>query len=67
MQDIRFGGLIQRVKSCKDRLNDFYLGNIDEIPELEQELLDFNNKTTEFSQKTVVLNDWKTNVTVNIL
>ena len=67
VQDIRFGGLIQRVKSCKDRLNDFYLGNIDEIPELEQELLDFNNKTTEFSQKTVVLNDWKTNVTVNIL
>lgn len=67
VQDIRLGGLIQRVKSCKERLNDYCNGNINEILELEQEFLDINNKTTEFTKQTIVLNDWKTNVTVNIL
>ncbi len=67
VQDIRLGGLMQRVKSLKERLLAFVRGEENEIPELEQELLDFNTKTTEYTQKTVVLNDWKTNVTVNIL
>jgi hypothetical protein len=67
VQDIRLGGLMQRIKSCKESLTDFINGRIEEIPELEQEILDFNNKTNEFSKKTVVLNDYRTNVTVNIL
>ena len=67
VQDIRIGGLIQRIKSLRERLACYVDGKISEIPELETQLLDFNNKTYEFSQKTVVLNDWRTNVTVNIL
>jgi len=67
VQDIRLGGLMQRIKSCIERLQNYISGKQTEIEELDSTLLDFNNKTTEFSKKTVVLNDWKTNVTVNVL
>lgn len=38
IQDIRIGGLIQRIKSCTARIYDFLNGNISEIPELEEEM-----------------------------
>lgn len=37
--DIRLGGLIQRIKSCKTRLNQFVCGEINEIPELEEPVM----------------------------
>lgn len=40
VQDIRLGGLIQRIKSCKDRLEKFVNGEISEIPELDEPVLD---------------------------
>lgn len=40
VQDIRIGGVIQRVKYCKDRLNDYRNGLIDQIEELEVEILE---------------------------
>lgn len=40
IQDIRHGGIIQRIKSCKNRLIDFINGNISEIPELDEKILD---------------------------
>jgi len=39
MQDIRIGGLIQRLESCRDRLISYCEGHVDNIPELEEELL----------------------------
>ena len=40
VQDIRIGGLIQRIKSCKRRLEDLVSGKITEIPELGEPTLD---------------------------
>ena len=38
IQDIRLGGVIQRVKSCKERLVQYMNKEIESIPELEEEL-----------------------------
>ena len=67
VQDIRIGGLIMRLKSCKNRLEEYIDGKINIIDELEEKLIDLTNGTENFEQKIVVLNDWKKNVSVNIL
>ena len=36
IQEIRIGGMMLRIKSCKERLLDFIDGKIDNIPELEE-------------------------------
>lgn len=66
VQDIRLGGLIMRLKNCKQRLLDYIEGKENALSELEQPLLDVSG-STEFSKKITVLNDWKTNVSVNII
>ena len=48
VQEIRIGGLIQRVKSCKNRLNDFVNGKIDKIEELEEEIIDLESTTKRY-------------------
>lgn len=40
VQDIRLGGLLRRITSCKERLIAFVNGEISEIPELCEEILD---------------------------
>ncbi|MBQ9756091.1 MAG: beta-N-acetylhexosaminidase [Clostridia bacterium] len=67
VQDLRLGGLIQRLISCRTRLNELIKGKTNAIEELDEPILDLETGTSEFSKQTVVLNDWKTNVTVNIL
>ncbi len=44
IQDIRLGGLLQRVISCRKRLNDYLAGRVASIPELENELLPIPKK-----------------------
>ena len=39
VQDARIGGLIRRVKHCRNRLLSYAKGEIREIPELEEEIL----------------------------
>ncbi len=39
-QDMRIGGLMNRTRSCKERLQAFANGKISKIPELDEELLD---------------------------
>ena len=67
VQDIRLGGLIQRVKSCAQRLTDFIDGKIDKIDELEETLIDIESGKEQFEHKIPVINDWKNSATVNIL
>lgn len=43
VSDIRIGGLIQRIKSCNDRIIEFTSGKIDCIPELEEPVLSEKN------------------------
>ena len=44
-QEIRVGGVIARVDSCKHRLLDYCAGKIDKIEELEEELLPLHTDT----------------------
>lgn len=41
VQEIRVGGLLQRLKSCKERLTLYLDGKVDEIEELNEKLVDF--------------------------
>ena len=60
VQDIRLGGLIGRMRSCRDRIAAWSEGRLDRIPELEEELLPFVTHACYY-------NDWKHNVTANVL
>ena len=40
VQDLRLGGLMQRIVSCKNRLAEYVDGSIEHIPELEEPMLD---------------------------
>lgn len=39
VQDLRIGGILQRLTSCKARLEQFIEGKIEEIPELKEKAL----------------------------
>lgn len=39
VQDIRLGGLMQRLESCKNCIEEYLRGETDSIPELEEEIL----------------------------
>ncbi|MCL2370649.1 MAG: beta-N-acetylhexosaminidase, partial [Firmicutes bacterium] len=41
VQDMRIGGLMRRVKSCRLRLKEYCTDKIDSIPELEEDILPF--------------------------
>ena len=41
VQDARLGGLMCRIRSCRERLSDYVDGKISEIPELEETILPF--------------------------
>lgn len=58
VQDIRIGGLIMRIKSSKERLEDFCNGKISSIPELEEPRIDKHIDS---------LNRWANCVTVNAI
>lgn len=65
VQIIRMGGLIERLEFCKDKLKGYLCGKIDIIEELENELIDVYDLNGK--NKGYVYNDWKTNVTVNVM
>ena len=44
IQDSRLGGLLQRMRSCMERLEDFRDGKIASIPELEEPILPLSEK-----------------------
>ena len=60
-QQIRLGGLKERLKRCRARLNAFVLGEIDVIEELEEDLVDEKDK------KLPYLHGYGSAATVNIL
>lgn len=39
IQELRLGGLVERLTGCKERLEGYMSGEVDTIPELEEELL----------------------------
>lgn len=64
IQDIRIGGLIRRVKTCKQRIDD-YLENGTPITELDEEILPFNWQDAEDEHLTYY--NWTNYVTVNTI
>ena len=57
VQDIRIGALLQRTESCKKRLEMLIKGEITEIPELDEPVL----------EETYTNNTWARTVTPNVL
>ncbi len=43
IHDARLGGLVMRLTTCGERLNDYLAGKVENIPELEEEILDFDD------------------------
>ncbi|MBR2474207.1 MAG: beta-N-acetylhexosaminidase [Clostridia bacterium] len=65
VQDQRIGGLLLRLKSCRERITDFNDGKLDSIPELEETILDFENGGVAVREFSFKYNGWSRNVTVN--
>ena len=64
VQDIRLGGLMQRIKHCRLQLLRFVNGEIEVIEELEEDLLDIKKRP---SGNSLEFNNWGYSVTANIL
>lgn len=65
--DLRFGGVLQRMKTCKRRLCDYLEGKIDRIEELEEQLVDYYGGTSFEKRVPVESQYFKSLVTVNDL
>jgi hypothetical protein len=67
IQDIRIGGLIQRLKGIRLRIKDYLDNKVDSIPELEEELV----KVFEINRNIPIQNMWcpiwEKIVTVNVI
>lgn len=64
VQDVRLGGLTQRARSCRMRLQEFCDGKIDRLEELEEALLDFCAGRTR--KMSATFNDWNELVTAGL-
>lgn len=67
LHDIRLGGLMQRVKHCRDRLSAYISGDIDTLSELDEQLLDAFGNGTEFAHKTKLHLNWATNAVIDVI
>lgn len=67
VQDIRIGGLMIRVRSCVERLQELYDGKIDRIEELEEKQLDLYGNGEAFEPRHNCHNWWSEIVTANIV
>lgn len=63
VQTARLGGLMLRVKDCRERLLKWLDGEIEKIPELEEEILDINGNGKDFGKKSIVNNSYRECVT----
>lgn len=64
VQDVRIGGLIQRVKHCKVRLLQYINGEITNISELEEPVLDVACRESA-EVKPLQFNSWSASVSVS--
>ena len=68
IHDLRLGGVARRLRSCRERLQDYVLGKVKNIPELEEKLLDFYGNGENFEkEKTPTYNTWINNASVNVM
>lgn len=67
VQEQRLGGLLLRLESCRERLQELVNGEIQAIPELEVELLDFYGNEKTFSIQNIYYNKWDKTVSPNCI
>lgn len=68
VQDLRLGGLMQRLESCRLRLIAYTDKEIDSLPELEESLLDFFGGKENYNETTTPMyNAWQQNASVNLI
>ena len=67
VQDLRIGGLLQRLKSCQKRLQKYINGEMEDIPELEEKLLQWTSGEKTETATFSYLNDWRENATINVI
>ncbi len=67
VQDIRIGALMMRIRSCQERLQQLYDGEISVIEELEETQLDFSGNGEVFRKETIVYNSWMGMMTANVV
>jgi len=65
VQDQRIGGLLMRLRACRERLLAYADGKTDSIPELEETILGFEVKNTLAKEYSFNYNGWAKTVTVN--
>ncbi len=62
VHDVRLGGLLMRLKDCRDRLRDYVSGAVESLPELEEPMLTF-----PYGDGITSFNYWSATVTANCL
>ena len=67
IQDLRIGGMKQRVLHCKNRLEAYVNGELTSLPELEELLLDIEGGGAEGGGRPLFYNSWAWTSTVNTL
>ncbi len=67
VQDMRLGGLMQRLKHCRERLENYLNGLEKSLPELEETLLDFWGHGMEYDKTTPGCQHWGDTITPNRL
>ena len=67
VQDARLGGLMQRLKHCRKRLQAYLDGKEESLPELEETLLDFWGKGADYDKATPCYPSWGMTITQNQL
>ena len=67
VQDIRIGGLKQRIRHCRRLLERYAAGELETIDELEEKPLDFQGNEDSFRKKAVYMNVWDEIATANVL
>lgn len=67
VQDLRIGGLMLRVRHCREKLERYAAGACSRIEELEQPLLDLKGGGIAFSHKPEWVGPWQKMVSVGIV
>lgn len=58
IQEQRFGGLLNRLKCCRVRLNAYLAGKSENIPELEERVLDYYGNFYDYKKEPLLYNCW---------
>ena len=64
VMDVRFGGLIQRLNSCRTLLNEYCAGKRERLAELEQKIIDYIDGSDEYKTGAFMENGYTDEVSV---